>query len=209
MFIQVIKAKVNDQGRRPAAGRAVDGRAPARSQGFLGATIGITDDGTLVNLARFASREAATANSGRPEQGAWWAEFEACLDGPAEFRESEDVTVNERGDLDQAGFVQVMEGRMHDVEAARAFSAESVDLLAAERPDVLGEVEIVHPDAKFTSVVYFVSEVGRPGGRVRAAVGGDAGGDDADGRSCSRSTRTTTCAIPRSSDRVAGRSSRD
>ena len=158
MFIQLIKAKVKDrEGVQRLSDRWMAELRPG-AEGFLGATIGITDDGTLVDLARFASREAATANSGRPEQGAWWTEFEACLDGPAEFRESDDVTVNERGDLDQAGFVQVMEGRMHDVEAARAFSAESVNLLAGERPDVLGEVEIVHPDATYTSVVYFVSE---------------------------------------------------
>ena len=98
------------------------------------------------------------ANSARPEQGAWWSEFEACLDGPAEFRESEDITVFERGDLDQATFVQVMEGRLHDVEAARAFAAESADMLAGERPDLLGDVQIIYPDGRFTDVVYFVSE---------------------------------------------------
>jgi len=157
VFIQLIKAKVKDrEGVQRLSDRWMAELRPG-AEGFLGATIGITDDGTLVDVARFTSREAATANSGRPEQGAWWTEFEACLDGPAEFRES-DVTVNERGDLDQAGFVQVMEGRLHDVEAARVFSAESVNLLAGERPDVLGEVEIVHPDATYTSVVYFVSE---------------------------------------------------
>ena len=158
MFIQLIKAKVKDrEGVQRLSERWMAELRPG-AEGFLGATIGITDDGTLVDLARFTSREAATANSGRPEQGAWWTEFEACLDGSAEFRESDDVTVNQRGDLDQAGFVQVMEGRLHDVEAARVFSAESVNLLAGERPDVLGEVEIVHPDATYTSVVYFVSE---------------------------------------------------
>ncbi len=158
MFIQVIKAKVKDRDGVQRLGERWMAELRPGAEGFLGATIGITDDGTLVNLARFASREAATANSGRAEQGAWWAEFEACLDGPAEFRDSEDVTIIQRGDLDTAGFVQVMEGRLHDVEAARAFSEESVDLLAAERPDVLGEVHIIHPDATFTDVVYFVSE---------------------------------------------------
>jgi hypothetical protein len=158
VFIQVIKAKVKDREGVQRLGERWMAELRPGAEGFLGATIGITDDGTLVDLARFASREAAMANSGRAEQGAWWAEFEACLDGPAEFRDSDDVTVNQRGDLDSAGFVQVMEGRVHDVEAARAFSKESVDMLASERPDVLGEVEVIHPDGTFTTVVYFVSE---------------------------------------------------
>lgn len=158
MFIQVIKAKVKHrEGVKRLSDRWLSELRPG-AEGFLGATIGITDDGTLVDVARFESREAAMANSARPEQGAWWGEFEACLDNPAEFRESEDVTISGHGDFDTAGFVQVMEGRLHDVEAARAFAAESLDVLAGERPDVLGDVQIIHPDSTFTDVVYFASE---------------------------------------------------
>ena len=158
MFVQVIKAKVRDrEGVKRLSERWLEDLRPG-AEGFLGTTIGITDDGTLVDVARFASRDAAMANSARPEQGAWWAEFEACLDGPAEFKESEDVTISGHGDFDSAGFVQVMEGRLHDVEAARAFAAESLDDLMDERPDLLGDVQIIHPDATFTDVVYFVSE---------------------------------------------------
>ena len=69
MFIQVIKAKVKD----PECVQRLVERWMAElrpgAEGFLGATIGITDDGTLVDLARFATREAAAANSGRAEQG--------------------------------------------------------------------------------------------------------------------------------------------
>jgi hypothetical protein len=158
VFVQVIKAKVKDREGVQRLGERWMAELRPGAEGFLGATIGITDDGTLVNLARFASREAAMANSERPEQGAWWAEFEACFDGPADFRESEDVTVHQQGDPDRAGFVQVMEGRVHDADAARAFSAESVDMLASERPDVLGDVQIIYPDGTFSDVVYFISE---------------------------------------------------
>jgi hypothetical protein len=158
VFIQVIKAKVKDrEGVKRLSDRWLSELRPG-AEGFLGATIGITDDGTLVDVARFESRGAAMANSARPEQGAWWAEFEACLEGPAEFRESEDVTISGHGDFDQAGFVQVMEGRLRDVEAARAFAAEMVDTFEDERPDVFGDVQIIHPDSTFTDVVYFASE---------------------------------------------------
>jgi hypothetical protein len=158
MFIQIITGKVND---REAVRRLVErwsSELRPGAPGFLGATIGITDDGTLVNLARFDTREAAMANSDRPEQGAWWGEFERCFSGKPTFRESDDVLVYERGDLDSAGFVQVMEGRLHDVERARAVARETEDLLASERPDLLGDVQIVHGDGTYTDVAYFVSE---------------------------------------------------
>ena len=62
-------------------------------------------------MARFESEEAATANSQRPEQDAWWSETAKLLDGEATFRNSTDVIVDVQGDPDQAGFVQVMQGR--------------------------------------------------------------------------------------------------
>ena len=48
----------------------------------------MTDDGTLVLLARFESEEAARANSERPEQGEWWAETEKIFDGEPTFKDS-------------------------------------------------------------------------------------------------------------------------
>lgn len=39
------------------------------AEGWLGGTYGVTDDGEFVAVVRFESREAATKNSARPEQG--------------------------------------------------------------------------------------------------------------------------------------------
>ena len=50
--------------------------------GWLGGTYGFTDDDDFFGVVRFESREAAMANSARPEQGAW-AEKMIAPDGRA------------------------------------------------------------------------------------------------------------------------------
>jgi hypothetical protein len=129
------------------------------SVGWLGSTIGITDDGTVIAVARFESAEAADRNSQRPEQGEWWAETSRLFDGEVSFRDSEDVTVDLQGDPDQAGFVQVMQGRVTDAARAKELMAQvPSDAMAAYRPDVLGSLSIGHPDGAWTQVIYFTSE---------------------------------------------------
>jgi hypothetical protein len=167
MFIQIITGTIRD---RDAVRRLLDrwdAELRPGATGFLGATIGVTDDGTLVDVARFESRDSAMANSTRPEQDAWWSELEACFDGAPSVRESEDVTVYQHGDLDAARFVQVMEGRVHDVDRARSFMLESEPLLAAERPDLVGDVEILYPDGTYTDIAYFESEAAARAGESK------------------------------------------
>src|SRR4051812_16028382 len=116
MFAQVIQGRTSDaQGLRAAFDRWLSDVRPG-SIGWLGSTAGVTDDGTFVTVARFESAEAAQRNAERPEQGRWWDETSRLLDGEAGFRDSEDVTVELPGDPDQAGFVQVMQGRVTDVD---------------------------------------------------------------------------------------------
>ena len=157
MFVQIIRAKVSDPG-------AVDGTfnrwskelAPG-AKGWLGTTGGVTDDGQLFIMVRFDSPEAARANSERPEQDRFWSETSKQFDGQAIFQESTDVTVDAVGDLDSAGFVQVMTGQVSDPDRAKQIMAEQPDMRAL-RPDVLGNVSIGHEDGKWTMVIYFTSE---------------------------------------------------
>ena len=129
------------------------------SIGWLGSTGGVTDDGTFVAVARFESAEAAERNGQRPEQGQWWEETSRLFDGEVSFRDSEDITVDLQGDPDQAGFVQVMQGRVTDAERAKEVMAQIPgDVMAAHRPDVLGSVVIGFPDGAWTQVIYFTSE---------------------------------------------------
>ena len=158
MFVQVIRATTSQP---EALAKAFDRwRADLSpgATGWLGSTGGVTQDGRLIAVARFESEEAAIANSSRPEQDAWWAETATLLDGEATFRNSTDVDVDLQGDPDQAGFVQVMQGRSSDPERVRELMSQDADTWAAFRPDVLGSLAIRHEDGDWTMVLYFTSE---------------------------------------------------
>jgi hypothetical protein len=159
MFAQVIQGRTSDaEGVRAALDRWVQELRPG-SIGWLGSTVGVTEDGTFIAVARFESADAADRNGQRPEQGRWWEETSRLFDGEVSFRDSEDVTVDLQGDPDQAGFVQVMQGRVTDPERAKEVMAQfPSDVMAAHRPDVLGSLMIGHPDGEWTQVLYFTSE---------------------------------------------------
>ncbi|MBA3529991.1 MAG: hypothetical protein H0T91_11925 [Propionibacteriaceae bacterium] len=158
MFVQVFQGKVTDpQQARAALDRWVKDLAPGAS-GWLGSTTGVTEDGTLVALARFASEEAARANSDRPEQGEWWAETSKLFTGEVTFHESTDVLVDTNGDPDEAGFVQIMQGRSTNPARVQELMKETVSTLAAFRPDILGRVAASYDDGGYTMAIYFTSE---------------------------------------------------
>jgi hypothetical protein len=159
MFAQVIQGRTSDaEGLRAAMDRWVEEVRPG-SIGYLGSTIGITDDGTFFAVARFESADAAARNADRPEQGRWWEETSRLFDGEVTFRDSEDVLVEMQGDPDQAGFVQVMQGRVTDAARAREIMGSIPgDVMANHRPDVLGSMVIGHDDGAWTQVIYFTSE---------------------------------------------------
>jgi hypothetical protein len=158
MFVQVVQGRTSDAGAvRAALDRWAADLAPTAT-GFLGSTGGVTADGTFVLLARFESAEAARRNSERPEQDAWWTATARLLDGEATFRDSEDVDVDLVGDPDDAGFVQVMQGRTTDSARARELMSADSPEWASFRPDILGSLTVDHGDGSWTSAVYFTSE---------------------------------------------------
>ena len=158
MFAQVIQGRTADpEIIRTATDRWVE-QLSAGAEGWLGTTAGVTDDGRFVVVVRFESAEAARRNSDRPEQGRWWAETSAAFEDVT-FLDSEDVLVELTGDPEQAGFVQVMQGRVTDADRARKIMAElPPDLMATFRPDVLGSVMISADDGRWVQVVYFTAE---------------------------------------------------
>jgi hypothetical protein len=158
MFIQVIQGRCADADRLRKQLDLWEQEVAPGADGWLGSTGGVTEDGRFIAVARFESEEAAMANSARPEQGAWWAETAQLLDGEATFRNSTDVDVDVNGDPDQAGFVQVMQGRGSDPERAKQLMAEDADTWAEFRPDVIGSVTIGHDEGAYTMVMYFTSE---------------------------------------------------
>lgn len=158
MFVQVIRGRVSDASRvRAQLDRWLEELAPG-AEGWLGSTSGVTEDGQLVALARFESEEAARRNSDRPEQTAWWQEMAALFTDEPTFQESTSVDVDTPGDPDQAGFVQVMQGRSSDPDRVRQLMAEDPTDWQAFRPDILGSVSLGHEGGAWTMALYFTSE---------------------------------------------------
>lgn len=160
MFIQVITGKVTDEKEFNRVADRWDAELRPAAKGFLGGTGGVTDDGRFVVVARFESEAAARANSERPEQGKWWAEMERCITSP-KFAETTDMFTLLGGGKDDAGFVQVMLGRVTDADAFRKIHSrlgEFEAVMSKARPDVIGEMVAVHPDGTYCDVVYFTSE---------------------------------------------------
>ena len=144
--------------------------------------MGATDDGTFVAVARFESAEAARRNADRPEQGRWWEETSRLFDGEVTFSDSEDVTVDLQGDPDQAGFVQVMQGRVTDADRAKEVMARiPSDVMAAYRPDVLGSVMIGHAGRRVDPGHLLHLGVRCPRGRAQGPTGGAPGRHGRDG----------------------------
>ncbi len=158
MFVQVIQGKVSDPSAvRASLERWVTELAPSAT-GWLGSTGGVTEDGTLVVLARFESEEAAQQNGDKPEQTAWWEEMEGYFSGAAEFHNSTRVDLDAYGDPDQARFVQIMQGRTSDPDRARELmNDDSIDW-AGMRPDIMGSLTAEHEDGAYTMALYFTSE---------------------------------------------------
>jgi len=158
MFVQVIQGQVTDAGKvRAALDRWAAEVAPG-AIGWLGSTAGVTGDGRFIALARFESEEAARRNSDRPEQDRWWSDTAKLLDGAVTFRDSSDVTVDLPGDPDQAGFVQIMQGRGTDPDRVRELMSQDADKWAEFRPDILGSLAVGHDGGAYTMAIYFTSE---------------------------------------------------
>ena len=158
MFVQVIQGQVTDAGEvRAAMDRWLQDLAPGAS-GWLGSTAGVTEDGTSIAVVRFESEEAARRNSDRPEQGQWWAEMSKLFSGDVSFRDSTDVDVDVHGNPDDAGFVQVIQGRSSDPERARELMNDDSGKWAEWRPDIIGSLGVAHDGGGYTMVLYFTSE---------------------------------------------------
>jgi hypothetical protein len=158
MFIQVIQGRCSDADRLKKQLDLWEQEIGPGADGWLGSTGGVTDDGTAVAVVRFESRDAAERNSARPEQDAWWRETEGCYDGEVGFRDYDDAITWLGGGSDDAGFVQVMRGKVSDADGFRAFSNQPMDGLKEMRPEIIGGTTAVADDGDFTQTIYFTSE---------------------------------------------------
>ena len=158
MFVQVIQGSAKDSAALRRQWETWNQQLKPTARGFLGGTAGVTADGEFIALVRFEDQAAARANSDRAEQGDWWTETSQHLDEPM-FHDCTLVDlVNDGGSVD-AGFVQVIQGKVTDVDKAREIDRAMEDDLTRLRPDVIGGFVAWHPrDGRFTNAMYFTSE---------------------------------------------------
>jgi hypothetical protein len=159
MFVQVIKGKTKDPaGVTRQLERWREELKPG-AVGFLGSSGGVADDGTVILFARFRDEAAARANAQQPEQDAWWQATAKYFDAEPSFRESTDVSTLLEGGSNDAGFIQVMEGKVNDRAKAEAFeSPEMLEQLRSARPDLIGGLRVWFDGGAFAEVVYFTNE---------------------------------------------------
>ena len=157
MFIQILQGRCTRQDElRAMADRWVRDLAPGAT-GWLGGTYGFTDDDQFVGVVRFESREAAMANSQRPEQGEWAEQMMSLMDGPMEFHDCDDVTLMMDGGSDSAGFVQVIRGRVSEPDRLKALMTDT-EMLHEMRPDIIGASLAFEDDGTFTETIAFTDE---------------------------------------------------
>ena len=158
MFAQVIQGKAKDAAGLKKQWERWSQEIKPQAQGFLGGTAGVAPDGEFIAIARFESQEAAKANSDNPDQGAWWDETSQYL-SDVMFHDCTEVDLMDDGGSDDAGFVQVIQGKVTDVAKSRELDARMEPQMKEARPDVIGGVTAWHPEnGRFTSVLYFTSE---------------------------------------------------
>lgn len=160
-FLQVIRGRLSPRAEdrlRERMARWAQEMAPGAA-GWLGSTAGVTEDGTFVAAVRFDSEEHARANSGRPEQHRWWTETAPLFEGEVTFHDCPVVVLYQGGGSDDAGFVQIIEACVSDVEEFLRVEQRWDEITTATgfRDDILGGVVAFDGD-HLVDIVYFSSE---------------------------------------------------
>ena len=158
MFIQVIQGSCRDADALHRQMELWREEIGPTAEGWLGGTYGITDDNTFIGVVRFESKDAAARNSARPEQGDWWARTQESFEGDVTFHDCDEVATFLDGGSDDAGFVQVIQGRVSDPAPFRTFMNQPMDSLRAARPEIIGGSFALAPDGHFIETVAFRSE---------------------------------------------------
>jgi hypothetical protein len=167
VFIQIIQGKCSRQDELRAAADRWRTEIGDSAEGWLGGTYGFTDDDMFMGVVRFASREAAMANSNRPEQTQWWSEVEQLFDGPVEFHDCDKVMLMMEGGSDTAGFVQIIRGKLDDPARLEADLDQMTSLIHEARPEILGATFAIEEDGTFTETVAFTDEAAAREGEAK------------------------------------------
>ena len=167
MFIQIIQGKCTRQDELRAMADSWRENLSDTAVGWLGGTYGFTDDNEFIGIVRFESREAAMANSARPEQTEWANKMMELMDGPVQFHDCDDVTLMMGGGSDDAGFVQVIRGKVKDPDRLKAMMADTTRMHEM-RPEILGGTLAIEKDGTFTETIAFTDEASARSGEATA-----------------------------------------
>lgn len=169
MFVQVLQGKVSDPDAIHARFESWVSELGPTSEGWLGSTEGVTDEGEFVAVVRFSDAAAARSNSDRPEQSRWWEETERLFADGATFHDYHNVTMMSGGGSDDAGFVQVIQGTYAGDKDPADMNLDDARM-AELRPEIIGGLLAWDDSGHFTQAVYFTSEAAaREGERASAA----------------------------------------
>jgi hypothetical protein len=81
----------------------------------------------------------------------------SLMDGPVEFHDCDDVMLFMDGGSDQAGFVQVIEGKVDDPGRIKAMLADTT-MLHEMRPEIIGGTLAIEADGSFIETIAFRDE---------------------------------------------------
>ena len=132
----------------------------ADEPGWLGGTYGFTDDGRFMGIVRYESAAAWETCRAAEDAGMWWAAAEEVFDSPPQIHQSEDVTMLFGGGSDDAGFVQVMRGRVGNPDKLRHLLTDQdmTSMLHQARPEIIGATLAIEEDGWFTETISFTDE---------------------------------------------------
>lgn len=135
-------------------------RQMAGRDGWLGGTFGFTDDDQFVGVIRFEDASAAREWCRDDEAGMWWAAAEMMFDAAPEIHQSADVSMMLEGGSDDAGFVQVMRGRVGNLDALKRIMSdhEMTSMLHEARPEIIGATLAIEDDGTFVETIAFTDE---------------------------------------------------
>lgn len=159
MFIQMVQGRCAQQDDMRML---VDDwcRTMADRPGWLGGTYGFTDDSAFVGVVRYESAGACRELCATDDAALWWACADSLFDGAPEIHQSEDVSIMLEGGSDDAGFVQVMRGRVADPAKLRRLMTDQsmTSMLHEARPEIIGGTLLIEDDGTFTETIAFTDE---------------------------------------------------